>query len=653
MRYCTTCQGRFPVEVLQCPKDSTLLATVGEFVPGKIIREKYEVQECIGSGGMAVVYRARHVAFKEEVALKVVSSRLLSDDMFLKRFRTEAVITRKLRHPNAVRVDDLDSTEDGRPFIVMELVAGESLRSAMRHGGPLGAARSLDIACQIVAALGAAHDLGIIHRDIKPDNVLLVSKPDGKDFVKVLDFGIARIRDAREQGIEQTETHTGMVMGTPQYLSPEQAVGAKGDAIDGRADFYSLGLVLYEMLTGAPPFQADNGIGMLIHHIHSVPKPPHLMRPDLQIPHMVSALVMKALEKDRNLRFATAKDFLSALQHPETWSETAVLGSDSVAALTGEEPKQLHRAATAKPGDSTHRDEDAEWIMGQLAAGAEAAAFQQQYEESLAHPEPPRPAPPRPVEAAKPTPPRPNGVARTPTVRPHPEPLKQAKPAVVAAASRAASPSAPSQTVFAEPAQRGAAQWKMEVDWQKYLAAAAIGLVILIAGRYVFTHLSQSGSSVSSSGAAALSDDDVAANVRQTLAQSDPLRGQTINVLADHGNVTLQGHVDIAYKSEIASRLAALAPGVRSVDNQLQIREGPIGSRGPQRPANAAGLEDAPLARAGVAQQMSAQELVDAGNRALATGNNRLALEDFKRAAAINPNDSQAQAGIMRAMGKK
>src|SRR5207248_1740438 len=160
----------------------------------------------------------------------------------LRRFKTEAIISRKLRHPNAVRVDDLDFAEDGRPYIVMEYVQGASLRHVIQVDGSLGVARALNIARQVCSALIAAHELGIVHRDIKPDNILLVTQPDGSEVAKVLDFGIAKVRDgAMDLGEGFTATQTGTVVGTPQYISPEQALGMKGDAVDGRADIYSLG----------------------------------------------------------------------------------------------------------------------------------------------------------------------------------------------------------------------------------------------------------------------------------------------------------------------------------------------------------------------------------------------------------------------------
>src|SRR5438067_1256894 len=282
------------------------------------LRGKYRIEEKIGEGGMATVYRAAHLHFKEDLAIKVVSSALTADQDFLNRFKREAVITRKLRHPNAVRLDDFDFTEDGRPFIAMEYVRGKSLRQVLQENGSLPVARAFSIARQVALALGAAHDLGIVHRDIKPDNIVLVPQADGSEVVKVLDFGIAKVADENLDGAAGYKpTSTGMVLGTPHYLSPEQARGKKSDQIDGRADLYALGVMLYEMVTGELPFKSDTAIEMLLHHIQTAPVPTNILKPEMNIPESISALIMKALEKDPGQRFQTGELMAQALSDPE------------------------------------------------------------------------------------------------------------------------------------------------------------------------------------------------------------------------------------------------------------------------------------------------------------------------------------------------
>ncbi len=325
MKYCDICHNTYPADFSSCPKDQGPLRNISEFGPGMVIHDKYEILDKIGVGGMATVYKAKHLHFNEELAIKVVSSRLLEDETFLKRFKTEAVITRKLRHPNAVRLDDFDTTEDGRPFIVMEYVQGKSLRSVLMQRLTLPVGRSLNIARQAALGLNAAHQLGIVHRDIKPDNILIVKQPDGSDLVKVLDFGIAKVREgAFDAGPGHNQTQTGMVLGTPQYISPEQAMGKRGEEVDGRADLYALGVVLYEMLTGQLPFQSDTPLELLLHHIQTVPTPPHVLRPEKNIPMPVSQLLMKALAKDRKLRFQTGEEMAEALGAAATGTYTAL-----------------------------------------------------------------------------------------------------------------------------------------------------------------------------------------------------------------------------------------------------------------------------------------------------------------------------------------
>jgi serine/threonine protein kinase len=349
MKFCDTCHAMYPTDFSSCPKDQTPLRLTTELMAGMVIRDKYEIVEKIGAGGMATVYRAKHLVFNELRAIKVVSSRMMEDANFLKRFRNEAVITRKLQHPNAVRVDDIDSLADGRPCIIMELVEGSNLRSVIEQEGPLPLARVLEIGRQAAAALGAAHRLGITHRDIKPDNIVLLKQPDGTDLVKVLDFGIAKLKES-EGGGAYTATQTGMVIGTPQYISPEQASGKRAEAIDGRADLYSLGVVMFEMLTGRLPFESDTPLGLLLQHVQAAVPPPREVRPDLNIPEPVSQLLMKLLEKDPGKRFQSAEELTSALEHPDGWQTQTVEAQTQVIAA-GEYPVSGITISTAAAGE--------------------------------------------------------------------------------------------------------------------------------------------------------------------------------------------------------------------------------------------------------------------------------------------------------------
>jgi serine/threonine-protein kinase len=277
-----------------------------------VVKGKYRIKARLGEGGMAVVYKAHHELLDELRALKVIRPDLARDTEFMGRFKNEAIMARKLNHPNAVRVDDLDIAEDGLPFIAMELVVGDTLKTLVSRVGALPVSLVLDVSLHVCEALDAAHKLGLIHRDIKPDNIVLIAQRQGPPQAKILDFGISRLR--QETAGAKGLTQTGMVIGTPEYMSPEQVMGKKGDEIDGRSDLYSLGIVMYRMLTGELPFQGETTTEMFLQHLNTPPKAPHQLKPDLKIPEEVSAIVMKALEKDREKRYATGADMVAALR---------------------------------------------------------------------------------------------------------------------------------------------------------------------------------------------------------------------------------------------------------------------------------------------------------------------------------------------------
>lgn len=316
MKYCPSCHRTYPGDYNICPADQTGLQSIHEFQPGMIIRNKYEILARIGVGGMGAVYKGRHVTFNELCAIKVVNDSIADDKNFLQRFQTEAVITRKLRHPNAVRVDDFDYTDDGRPFIVMELVEGRNVGEILQSEGPLPVARAIRIAIEAARALGAAHELGFVHRDIKPGNIVLTTNEQGREVAKVLDFGIAKLRQAiGDSQPAITMTMTGMVVGTPMYMSPEQFMGKKAAGeIDGRTDLYSLGVVLYEMVTAKPPFEGDTLYTIMMQHIEGNVRPPNELAPELGIPPELSRVILKSIDKARESRFQTAEEFIEALE---------------------------------------------------------------------------------------------------------------------------------------------------------------------------------------------------------------------------------------------------------------------------------------------------------------------------------------------------
>ncbi len=352
MKYCPACHKTYPSDYNVCPADQTSLQNPRELQPGMIIRNKYQILDQIGVGGMGVVYRGKHLTFNETCAIKIVNDVIAGDANFLQRFQTEAVVTRKLRHPNAVRVDDFDYTDDGRPFIVMELVEGKNIGEILHEQGPFRVARALRIATQAARALGTAHKLGVVHRDIKPANILLTTDEQGQEIAKVLDFGIAKLREVA--GSDQPGmTMTGMVVGTPLYMSPEQFMGKKAAGeVDGRTDIYSLGVVLYQMVTAQLPFDGDTPYSLMMQHMQGTVRPPHELTPDLHIPEALSLVILKAIDKAREQRFQSAEEFIAAMDGVATdqvaTDQVANVGSKSWADAAVEESQAPESPAKTK-----------------------------------------------------------------------------------------------------------------------------------------------------------------------------------------------------------------------------------------------------------------------------------------------------------------
>ena len=259
----------------------------------RVLSGRYELSHLVARGGMAEVYRAHDRLLDRPVALKVLFPELSVDRAFVERFRREAQAAANLNHPNIVAIYDWGQ-EDGTYFIVMEYVEGRSLRDLIRSEAPLDASQAAEITAEIASALGFAHRNGVVHRDVKPGNVLLT--PAGT--VKVTDFGIARA------GTSDGLTQTGSVMGTATYFSPEQAQGL---AVDGRSDVYSVGVVLYELVCGVPPFVADSPVSVAYKHVREEPVPPSHRNPE--VPAALEQIILSALAKDPEERPSSAVEY--------------------------------------------------------------------------------------------------------------------------------------------------------------------------------------------------------------------------------------------------------------------------------------------------------------------------------------------------------
>ncbi len=267
---------------------------------GKVIDGRYEIQQRVGEGGMGVVYKSRQISIDRVIALKMLNQQMASDPTWVQRFYNEAKACSRLQHPNTIRMFDFGQTSDGRLFMTMEFLDGMSLRDALQKG-PLAPQRVVKILIQCCASLAEAHSIGIIHRDIKPDNVFLLNMAGSPDFVKLLDFSVAKLLEG-----DRMKTQAGVVFGTPQYMSPEQG---RGLPLDARSDLYALGILAFEMLTGNVPFHDDNPMTVIQMHLQGQIPP----MPD-SIPYSVQQIVRRALEKDAGRRYQSSGEMMQHCQ---------------------------------------------------------------------------------------------------------------------------------------------------------------------------------------------------------------------------------------------------------------------------------------------------------------------------------------------------
>ncbi len=305
--YCPVCARRFPDQTATCPDDgSPLLRVPEEDLVGKTVDRRYAIQAVIGEGGMGTVYRAVHQMLQRDVALKVIRRDAIQDETSVKRFMTEARAIAALKNPHTVTVFDSGVTEDGALYYTMELLTGRPLSHVLRKEGAVDYRRAAELVCQVCESLEEAHAAGILHRDIKPDNIVLV-REKGREFAKLVDFGIAKVLGEAADG---PHTRTGMLVGTPRYLSPEQV---SGEPVGPSADLYALGIVLYELLTGTPPFSGQTPAEIMMAHIQDRPEPLPSRTPGGAVPPALQGFVDKALQKNPARRFASAAEFSAAL----------------------------------------------------------------------------------------------------------------------------------------------------------------------------------------------------------------------------------------------------------------------------------------------------------------------------------------------------
>jgi eukaryotic-like serine/threonine-protein kinase len=308
-----------PTEVAEVTKDGVVTTTpspdaetTGEMTDrfiGRVLANRYKITRRIGTGGFGAVFEAEDTKIRKRVAVKVLTRDLVTDSAILARFRLEAEAASKTGHENIVDITDFDRTTDDYYFMVMEYLDGIDLGKLIRSGEELAIARVITIMIQVCRALYAVHNAGVIHRDLKPGNVILTVRGSRPDFVKLLDFGISKFMEMDDESSRLTKT--GQIIGTPLYMAPEQAIGEEN--VDHRADIYSMGVIMYELITGQPPFTAVNYLGIIAQHASDPPRPPTKVRPDLEIPKSLELIILKAMAKRPEDRFSTTAEMEGAL----------------------------------------------------------------------------------------------------------------------------------------------------------------------------------------------------------------------------------------------------------------------------------------------------------------------------------------------------
>ncbi len=294
---------------VSCGRDSTRPRSSPESLVGQTLAGKYLIESTLGSGAMGTIYRANQTSLGKTIVIKVLHQHLLSDDELIQRFHREAKAASRLNHPNCVQILDFGTLEDRSLFIAMEYIPGIDLATLLEREYPLDHQRLIHITKQICQGLDEAHANGVLHRDLKPENIMIEDRRTSRDHVKVVDFGIAKLEDNNPNSKRSFQTRTGIVCGTPEYMSPEQA---RGQVLDARSDIYALGVMLYHLLTNRLPFEAPSPIEVVSRHISDPPVPPSMYRRD--IPESFERLVLTLLEKDREKRPPSVMDVFTELE---------------------------------------------------------------------------------------------------------------------------------------------------------------------------------------------------------------------------------------------------------------------------------------------------------------------------------------------------
>lgn len=357
-KMCLACSQEFQGDMSACPNDGTALIALNKQDPylGKVLADRYHVTEIIGKGGMGVVYLARHQMMDRLVAIKMLQAELAGDDMSVKRFKQEAQAASALSHPHLITLHDFGIMGTQQPYLVMEYLEGVPLLDVLRADGPMEPKRAVKIFSEAADGLYHAHKQGILHRDLKPSNIILINHQGDPDFVKIVDFGLAKLMpwSGKES---QHLTKTGEVFGSPIYMSPEQCMGKP---LWPTSDVYSLGITLFEALTGKPPFRGSNSIQTASKHMTEAPPRFFDVRPDLVLPEGLEKVVMKCLHKNPDDRFqdmAAFKDALQAGLNTEAKVEMPSSLMVSTRAIQAITPSQSQAMAAMKAAEAAEQQQ--------------------------------------------------------------------------------------------------------------------------------------------------------------------------------------------------------------------------------------------------------------------------------------------------------
>ena len=353
MRLCPQCARKYVEGEAFCPFDGARLRSplsspslAADPLVGKLLDGRYRLERVLGRGGMGTVYAGRLEALEQPRAVKVLRP-VLDDGQALGRFEREARTASKLGNEHIVKVFDFGVTDDGLAFIAMEMLEGQDLGDLLGTQRVLDVERAVPIIVQCCAALGAAHAAGIVHRDLKPENVFLVPRAGYREFVKIVDFGLAKYSDTEQEGDpERKLTKTGMIFGTPQYMSPEQC---SGKPTDHRSDVYALGLMLYELLCGRVPFDGETFMGVINQHLVDPPRPLLELNASIQVPPTLEAVVYRCLDKKARNRPQSMRELADELVGALRTSHPALAEQLAPIARTIEEPVSAMRLTKKKP----------------------------------------------------------------------------------------------------------------------------------------------------------------------------------------------------------------------------------------------------------------------------------------------------------------